>query len=378
MVSWMMTIKAVLISSGVATVALLLKLSVPVAVDFSLSRAPILWSSLLSWLKPPYLYVVTNGIIITIVASSKYYRSHHDRDEEDEIVVYGGGGYKIQTEEPIVNQHQASPRMLEVKDLDTGAHFGFVVANPEAEELESEAVTAVEDEEDKIKDAVMTATAEEDEIEEELKSVIMVENSDLVESDVIPPPISNLPPMMIESENLPPIEKPLVTSRFGHRKLMKASQEGGRALRVTKPKKNETLENTWKMITEGKSTPLTRQLYRRSDTFGRGDSGGVDGEAKPVYKKSDTFRDRTNYYQLAETAKRKSQLLYLLAKEEKQARAVAKSLGLHIPEVAYLVNDYMHYDPNDDVVNVNVEVAVNVGAPVEVVLHADALARMWR
>ncbi|KAL9310257.1 hypothetical protein AtEden1_Chr1g0060341 [Arabidopsis thaliana] len=298
MVSWMMTTKAVLISSGVATVALLLKLSVPVAVDFSVSRAPILWSSLLSWLKPPYLYVVTNGIIITIVASSKYYRSHHDRDEEDEIVVYGGGGYKIQTEEPIVNQHQASPRILEVKDLDTGAHFGFVVANPEAEELESEAVTAVvfddEEEEKKIIDEAATV---EDGIEEELKSVIMVENSDLVESDVIPPP------MMIEPENLPPIEKPLVTSRFGHRKLMKASQEGGRALRVTKPKKNETLENTWKMITEGKSTPLTRQLYRRSDTFGRGDSGGVDVEVKPVYKKSDTFRDRTNYYQLAETAK---------------------------------------------------------------------------
>ena len=221
MVSWMMTTKAVLISSGVATVALLLKLSIPVAVDFSVSRAPILWSSLLSWLKPPYLYVVTNGIIITIVASSKYYRSHHDRDEEDEIVVYGGGGYKIQTEEPIVNQHQASPRILEVKDLDTGAHFGFVMANPEAEELESEAVTAVvfddEEEEKKIIDNAATA---EDEIEEELKSVIMVENSDLVESDVIPPS------MMIESENLPPIEKPLVTSRFGHRKLMKASQEG--------------------------------------------------------------------------------------------------------------------------------------------------------
>lgn len=74
-------------------------------------------------------------------------------------------------------------------------------------------------------------------------------------------------------------------------------------MRVTKPKKNETLENTWKMITEGKSTPLTRQLYRRSDTFGRDDSGGVDGEVKPVYKKSDTFRDRTNYYQSPEMVK---------------------------------------------------------------------------
>ncbi|XP_010430141.1 PREDICTED: uncharacterized protein LOC104714462 [Camelina sativa] len=312
MVSWMMTIKAVLLSSGVASVVTLLKVSVPVAVDFSVSQAPILWSSLLSWLKPPYLYVVTNGIIITIVASSKYYRSHHDRheEEEDEIVVYGGGGgggYKIQTEEELsVTQHQAPPRMLEVKDLDTGAHFGFVVTNPEVEELELKAVTAVEEEKEEITDAAETATAEEDEIKEELKNVIMVENSDLVESDFVPPPNVNqnrLPPRMIESENLPPtIEKPLVASRIGHRKLMKASQEGGRALRVTKPKKgNETLENTWKMITEEK-----RKLYRRSDTFGRGDSGGgggVDGEAKPVYKKSETFRDRTNYYQSLETAK---------------------------------------------------------------------------
>ncbi|XP_010473336.1 PREDICTED: uncharacterized protein LOC104752793 [Camelina sativa] len=309
MVSWMLTIKAVLLSSGVASVVMLLKVSVPVAVDFSVSQAPILWSSLLSWLKPPYLYVVTNGIIITIVASSKYYRSHHDRhEEEDEIAVYGGGGgggYKIQTAELSVTQHQASPRVLEVKDMDTGAHFGFVVANPEAEELELKAVTAVEEKEEEITDAAAPATEEEGEIKEELKSVIMVENSDLVESDFVPPPNvhqNRLPPRMIESENLPPtIEKPPVASRIGHRKLMKASQEGGRALRVTKPKKgNETLENTWKMITEEKS-----KLYRRSDTFGREDSGGdgIDGEAKPVYKKSETFRDRTNYYQSLETAK---------------------------------------------------------------------------
>ncbi|KAL1215943.1 hypothetical protein V5N11_028939 [Cardamine amara subsp. amara] len=316
MVSWMMTIKAVLISTTVATVALLLKFSVPVVVDFSLSRAPILWSSLLSWLKPPYLYVVTNGIIITIVASSKYYRSS-GREEEDEIVY--GGDYKIQTEQSILIR-QASPRMLEVKDLDTGAQFGFVVPNLEVEEVEPEAVTAVvyneeeeeeeaeevtavvydEEEEEAVEEKIADPVAmAEDEIEVKLKSVIMVENSDLVDSDVISPAILNrnhLPLRMTESENLPPTEKPLVSSRFGHRKVVKASQEGGRALRVTKPKGNETLENTWKMITEGKSTPLTKQLYRRSDTFSRGDSGGSD-QAMPVYKKSETFRDRTNYYQ---------------------------------------------------------------------------------
>ncbi|VVA93886.1 unnamed protein product [Arabis nemorensis] len=264
MVSWLMTIKAVLISSGVA---LFLKVSVPVAVDL----APMLWISLISWLKPPYLYVITNGIIITIVASSKYYRSSGHRDEEDDGIVYGGE-YKIQPE--TIVDDQASPRILVVKDLDPD----FVVANPPPQE--PEVVTAVV-----YDDAVDIA---EDEIESEIKSVIMVESSDLVESgvddEVLPPVISNRNLPMIESENLPPTEKPLVSSRFSHRKSGKASPEGGRALRVTKAKRNnDTLENTWKMITEGKSTPLTRQLYRRSDTFGRGDSGG--SEAKPVMRK---------------------------------------------------------------------------------------------
>ncbi|CDY12894.1 BnaA09g13800D [Brassica napus] len=284
MVSRLMTIKAVLISTGVASVGLLLKVSVPVAVDFSVSQAPILWSSLLSWLKPPYLYILTNGIIITIVASSKYYRSTSHHDEEDDGIVYGGGGdYKLQTE--LIVHDQASPRMLEVKDLDLDRQFDF------------------------IKDVVETVE-DEDGTESELKSVTTMESSDLIgsgggEDVMLPTEISkgnHMPPRMTESENIPPAEKPLVSSRFGHRKSVKASQEGGRSmLRVTKPKRNETLENTWKMITEGKSTTLTKQLYRRSDTFSRGDSGH-SGEARPVYKKSETFRDRTNFYQSQETA----------------------------------------------------------------------------
>lgn len=41
-----------------------------------------------------------------------------------------------------------------------------------------------------------------------------------------------------------------------------------------------------------------------------------------------------------------------------------------------MVNDYLHDDPDDDVVNVNAEVVVNVGAPAELVLHAAAHARI--
>ncbi|GKD36987.1 RNA-directed DNA polymerase, eukaryota, reverse transcriptase zinc-binding domain protein, partial [Tanacetum coccineum] len=40
----------------------------------------------------------------------------------------------------------------------------------------------------------------------------------------------------------------------------------GRTLGVAKPKKQDTLENTWKKITEGRSVPLTRHL-RKSETW---------------------------------------------------------------------------------------------------------------
>lgn len=104
---------------------------------------------------------------------------------------------------------------------------------------------------------------------------------------------------VVDGSNLPEMkakEKQLVGSRFGHnRKLpLKANPEGARALRVLKPKKHETMESTWKMITEGRHMPLTRHL-NKSDTFqSRNESSNVTNNRKAV-KKSETFKDRTNY-----------------------------------------------------------------------------------
>lgn len=65
-----------------------------------------------------------------------------------------------------------------------------------------------------------------------------------------------------------------------------------KALRVAKPKRQETLENTWKMITEGK--PLT-SYYRRPDTFGLGVEDS--NKTKPFgLKNAETLTDRTKYY----------------------------------------------------------------------------------
>lgn len=72
-----------------------------------------------------------------------------------------------------------------------------------------------------------------------------------------------------------------------------------KALKVAKPKKHETFDNTWKTITNGRHVPLTRHL-RKSETFENRHSGGYLSNAmaenmkKKVVKKSMTLKDRTN------------------------------------------------------------------------------------
>lgn len=73
------------------------------------------------------------------------------------------------------------------------------------------------------------------------------------------------------------------------------------ALGVTKPKRQGTLESTWRTITEGRAMPLTRHL-KKSDTWetqpGRNGTpladlnGGNGGAGVPVMKKSETFGGR--------------------------------------------------------------------------------------
>ncbi|AAD50003.1 Unknown protein [Arabidopsis thaliana] len=252
MASWM---KAVLISTGVVATAMHLKVIVPVAMDFS--QNPIILSSFLTWLKPPYLYVITNVIIIVVGVSYRITTVSSHVDGKDYEASYSGDN-KFQTDHQQIVQEAPLRRRTETKDAD----FGFIgkvlqiVKEPEVVYEEKERPATVE--------------------EEEKKCIIVVS----------------------KSENQPPVEKPLVTARIGQKKPVvkttPAERNSMRALRVAKPKRNETLENTWKMIMEGnKSTlPLT-SYYKRPDTFGLGEETKQSG----VLKKSETFSDRTNCYQ---------------------------------------------------------------------------------
>ncbi|XP_015943301.1 uncharacterized protein LOC107468506 [Arachis duranensis] len=98
-----------------------------------------------------------------------------------------------------------------------------------------------------------------------------------------------IPLKSIDSE-IPP-GKPLVSARFGQRRPPKSIPEGGsgtgKSLRVVaRAKRHETLENTWKAITEGRAIPLSRHV-RKCDTWQNRGPGSV-----AELNKSETFKEQ--------------------------------------------------------------------------------------
>ncbi|GAB2277902.1 hypothetical protein Dimus_012603 [Dionaea muscipula] len=73
----------------------------------------------------------------------------------------------------------------------------------------------------------------------------------------------------------------------------------GRALRVSKPKRNETLEATWRTITEGRPMPLTRH-HRKSDTGGNAAQGRRD-QAMVVGPQNSSFTSPVHIMRKSET-----------------------------------------------------------------------------
>ncbi|KAF9614111.1 hypothetical protein IFM89_015373 [Coptis chinensis] len=266
--NWFLSLKILLTSTIIFSVGVFLKLSIPVILNFMVSELPILWSSILAWLTPPYLYVVINGIIITIAASSRF---QHKVDNDDDDI-------HIQESEPIITT-PFKPIPLPIMDTHLDLKSPLLVSNES--DFEEERKVQVEEVEKKVVP-----------IEDEVGFVISRSNWTVSRRDSTEIPNEILPLST---------EKPLVSVRFGHRKPVKSSPEGGRVLGVTKPKKQDTLESTWKAITDGRSIPLARHL-KKSDTWethGRhhhSNTAGGAQELTPVkkVKKSQTFKDRTN------------------------------------------------------------------------------------
>ncbi|KAL1537480.1 hypothetical protein AAHA92_29988 [Salvia divinorum] len=259
--NWM-SMKTILISAGVLSAAMALKLSIPVAVD----GVPAVWSVALSWMKPPYLYIIINGIIITIAASSRFHQS------------------------------QAEPAAARSDHLISVVTPPAEIFQPILPPANVDAAEAAEEEVVDLKPVVVNGSKVDFATEVDDLRVICAEAEDAFDESALPytpPTRSNSTPEVQFESLFPAREKPLASSRFVHRKPCRTPPEGARALRrVARPKKQETLESTWKMITEGRHVPLTRHL-KKSDTFEQHASPAMD--RVPVAPKSETFKDRSNY-----------------------------------------------------------------------------------
>ncbi|XP_043708436.1 uncharacterized protein LOC122657706 [Telopea speciosissima] len=293
--NWIFPLKVLLILVGVCSLAVVLKLSLPVLSGFLVSQLPLLWSSLRSWLTPPYLYFVINGIIITIAASSRF---QHKVEEQPELVV------------PV-----AVPVKAEVRPDFTVAtgYDAVVLKNPVsvAQQFDYDAVATAKDLVEATQpvygDLVPAMVYGQDEVSvTEVKSPVVSTSEDDDDEDGFVISRSTWMPQARDSTEIPAdysfaTEKPLVSVRFGYRKNVKSSPEAGRTLGVTKWKRNDTLESTWKMITDGRPIPLTRHL-KKSETFdmlGRHNGGNNPNsgspEGSPVkMMKSETFKSHNS------------------------------------------------------------------------------------
>ncbi|KAI3983032.1 hypothetical protein MKX01_035313 [Papaver californicum] len=349
--NWAFSLKVLLISTGVLSMTIILKLSIPLVLEFMISEIPVFWSCLLSWLTPPYLYVIINGIIITIAASSKF--NHHKSDNHEPLLVPVNNN-KIISSAPnqqsdfvgyddtmmmmmmknsmevrssefedgmnisyenhhqvdnqiVVGYHEQQHGVTEknlignqkvgITENGTGGMFGYDHQIHHHEAVVKKNLMEFEDLKPKVYEQKQ---AEEKLIIPERKMGKKVvtdddfshdekENSFMISTSSWTPLNRTDSMENVQTDNV----KPPASSRFNHKKSVKASPEGGKTLGVTKPKRHETMETTWKTITDGRSMPLTRHL-KKSDTWESRHHNQQDQLTPKLMKKSETFTERHN------------------------------------------------------------------------------------
>ncbi|GLT74755.1 hypothetical protein SLA2020_465330 [Shorea laevis] len=287
----MLSLKVALISAAVVSAAVVFKFFVPLVSDFIVSDIPSLYTIILSYLRPPYLYLLINGIIISIVASSKFRPKSGTNPgpapvpaDRMSVNAYNGARESgISTSNVYSNVVESgfgygdeaavsAAKISSVEEAYNGATFRDVYIDDAGSGYDYGDATVVED-----------RTAE-------TESVVMDGGDNTVKA---PERIHTAELLNLLSE----VEKLPVSRRFAQRKTLKAPHHlpEGKALGVTKSKRHDTLESTWKMITEGRHMPLTRHL-KKSDTWERVQkeqqhASGSTPLLPNKMKKSETFSD---------------------------------------------------------------------------------------
>ncbi|KAI3441563.1 DUF4408 domain-containing protein [Psidium guajava] len=278
--TWLLSLKVLLASTLVLSAAVLLRLSLLAITDFVTSEVPSIYGLFLTWLRPPYLYILINCIIISIVASSKL---QHKAD--DWVLELAAAEYAAPPAEAAV---RAPAEELKVPEVARGAGYGVYSGAYDAR-----LVKVVEDAYGGADAGALEAEAEAEEVDDEAAVAADGGDDPMVPESASPLLRNDSWDFSFLSPNEDWREKQPVSSRFGHRKSAKSSPEVGRPLRVSRPKRHDTLESTWRTITDGRAMPLARHL-KKSDTWDshvrRNDENSPP--PPPKMKKAETFATR--------------------------------------------------------------------------------------
>ncbi|KAJ3705087.1 hypothetical protein LUZ61_008792 [Rhynchospora tenuis] len=281
------TTRLVTLSIGVVWTAVMLRFMGPSAYVLLSDWLPRAYVSISSWLTPPYLYLIINGIILSIAASSRF-SPPKTLPVKDSIPVPVPGADPVQVPVPIpvsVALQDRVPVQVPPAPLEVPTSVPVPVQREDRKPIFE--IPDVEDEEEEfvIRGPRWDMEKRED---EEMAPVVYTDSlvEPVVRADSMEMPIEYT--KLTEST-----EKPPVSSRFS-RKSVRPSPEG-KALRVARSRKGETLESTWRAITEGRQLPLARHL-KKSDTWETRAPQKISDEVAPppgpLMRKAETFHER--------------------------------------------------------------------------------------
>ncbi|XP_058097835.1 uncharacterized protein LOC131242894 [Magnolia sinica] len=241
------TVKLGFLAIGIISTFLLLKLAIPYSFNLFLSALPRVWISFRSWLSPPYLYIIVNFIIISIAASSSFQQKHSEKKIED--------GEEETDNLQLQNQKQKQ------RDSDASSRLE---TTPTTTDIWSEISS-------------LTASSENPPESDEKPSALAVESSPELWSD-----ITCLSDSFAESPS-PAVKKTVRSLTANQLKSVAPSEP------------DDTLDATWKAITEGRGA---RQL-KKSETWDAPPRVEAEPEPEPVaarreLKKSETFNDESS------------------------------------------------------------------------------------
>ncbi|CAN6850410.1 unnamed protein product [Brassica oleracea] len=213
---------ATVVITGVLSVAAAVIFTVPSVSHFVASSYPMIYDNTVFLLKPPYLYLVINCIIVSIVATSK-----------------------------LTNKSSSN---IEVSDFSEAVTVVPVPSDIDAGYLNVSHQAVGEDNDSTVEDVPLVIDDDKQLETEKLKP-----KSDWSE------PGTEKPKQPSDSPEVSRVKLSRKPPRYSKQKSLKMSAEGGVGDKKP-PRRQDTLETTWKKITEGHSTPLTKHLTK-SDTW---------------------------------------------------------------------------------------------------------------